>query len=359
MFAKSILSIVMGALSFQTYAFDLFRFQEPALQKTVGIGDLSIIDTTREEPHSEDSLKRELDLRLWFPAIDDTKQDFAYWGFDKRSAIIEAVAEEKGLPRRLIDVFYPTHSRSKENLDVAPGKHPVVFLLHGLGGGTVEEHSALAERLAESGYFVVGVDFPFGALVATHSQLGRIVRKSARLENLIQRYPETRTDLTKYRKNEHEIWVADLLFAAKTLPSTKYSRLQNMDWTKLVIIGHSHGGMVALEACLKLENCVASVNMDGWTRTIEFPKDLKKHLLLFAPSTQDDSSGISFRSFCNGREHCRAEEVTMCDLGHSGFSDKIYLKWPLTYFTKNQCGDQSLAAADYVTKTILEFIRSS
>ena len=356
---KKILLFCLLSGAFELYAFRPLLYELPPLSRAVGVDDLTIIDPTRNDPHSEETLKRELELRLWFPAVDDPAQEIAQWGFDKRSTIIAELADEKGLPHLLVDFLYPQVSRSKENLRATAGKHPVVFLLHGLGGGTVEEHTALAEGLAAAGYFVIGIDFPFGALVAKVTQLGSVVKKSARLADLIYRYPASRPEITEYRKSEHNLWVEDLLFLTRTLPLLKDARFKSIDWDKLAIIGHSHGGMVALDSCLKVKNCQASVNMDGWTRGIEFPRDVKNHLLVFAPSTQDDASGVSFRNFCSGRQNCQALEIKNCDLGHAGFSDMIYLRWPLSYITKNKCGKKSLETAQVIQDKILTFLKGS
>lgn len=338
-------------LSQEVYAFHLFHYDFPPLKESTGTVEMTVIDSERMDPHSEGKLQRELPIRVWYPGIDIPKQDFSYWGYAKRELILREFSLETGFPKFLVEPVNQGEIRSKENLPIVPGKYPVVILLHGLMGA-IEESTDLAEFLASKGFFVIGIEFPYGSMISKISQMSEPIRTSKKLIEILTRYPVSKPELIAYRKEEHKIWVEDVRFVLHTLQSRKNEMFSHLDWKNMSMIGHSHGGMVALDACLKEATCQSSVNMDGWTYELEFPADLKKHLLLTTLS-----SGEYFNSFCSNKVNCSSKKITECDIGHEGFSDKIYIKWPFSHFTHNQCGSKSVEIKQLIHKKIEEFIR--
>ncbi len=259
-------------------AYHLFHYDFPTLNSSIGTHELNLIDTSRKDLHDE-NLARELPICIWYPAIDSRETQFAQWGYTKRDLIFEQASN--GAPRFIAEMVYQEQVRSKANLAARTGSYPVVFLFHGLGGGPIEEHTDLAETLTSLGFIVVGIDFPFGAAISKISQTSKPIAPSKKLTEILSRYPASKPELITYRKEEHNLWVKDVAFALKELKARKELSLSAANWSKVHMIGHSHGGMVALQGCLNEPSCQSSVNMDGWTYELEFPFDLKRHLVMY------------------------------------------------------------------------------
>ncbi len=348
-FSRFILGIVL-LYPHQLQADHLFHYDFPPLNSPVGTVELSVIDHTRKDPHDE-KLQRELPIRVWYPAIDNKEIELAEWGYTKRDFIIEKASD--GAPMFIVEMVYQGQVRSKPNLSPRAGSYPSVFLLHGLGGGPIEEHTDLAETLASQGFVVIGVNFPFGAAISKISQSAEPIGPSQKLTEILSRYPASKPELITYRKDEHKLWVEDIGFVLSQLKTRKEPPFSAIDWSRVHMVGHSHGGMVALESCLKEPSCKSSVNMDGWTYELEFPHDLKPHLVMYTLS-----SGDYFRSFCKDRLNCVQREIAECDIAHGGFSDKAYIKWPFTHYTNNQCGSKSVEVKQQINQEIGTFLKT-
>jgi len=329
---------------------NFFQYERPQLSARVGARLFSFIDTNRKDAH-DPRFQRELPVAVWYPAQNDEANKTSKWGYQNRQIIIETIAKKFNLPNWLIEGIFQYESRSSLSALPRDGKYPVTFIFHGLGGGPKENYTDLAEYIASHGFIVIGIDFPFGAIATKISQQNEPIFIARDLQEILSRYPKSKSDLIRLKLKEYFLWVQDIHFVLSELKKTDLEITSHMDFEKISFIGHSHGGMAALQACLEIEACYASVNMDGWTYEIEFTKNLKNHLLIYTLS-----SGDYMRTFCTDKQNCHEYEIDKCDIGHDGFSDYVYFKWPISRFVKNHCGGNSVKEKNKINQKILDFI---
>ena len=58
--------------------FSLFHYEFPPLKQSVGRKELTLIDRSSIDPHSDGQLQRELPIRFWYPGIDVKKKNFQF-----------------------------------------------------------------------------------------------------------------------------------------------------------------------------------------------------------------------------------------------------------------------------------------
>jgi len=117
--------------------------------------------------------------------------------------------------------------------------------------------TSIAEDLASHGYIILAVDHPHG---------GTTLFPDGSLST-------TGDDSTRWNEPEFQAlqmneWGADVSFlldrlSSGHLPSATMRVARGIDWTRVGAMGHSSGGLAALEACAHDKRMRACVNMDG------------------------------------------------------------------------------------------------
>ncbi len=233
----------------------------PTGAHAVGKAAVVLTDASREELGTEASGDhRRVRIVAWYPAVAGTGEPAAYLeDLDRIAEGLEASGsigafEAAGL--RLID----DPARRNAEVVAATSDLPVVLLSPG-NATNVEFYASLAEELASQGYVVIGIDHPFqsaavdlGDLVAVYSgdpPLGEAERVT------VERIGERVDDIG---------FVLERLAAdAAGLAVLRGS----LDLERVALIGHSNGGIAAVEACgdARVRACV---NIDGQNRAGPF-----------------------------------------------------------------------------------------
>ena len=207
---------------------------------TVGTRVLDLTDTTRDDPYLSDGTKREIAVRLWYPAsLSQPCKPAEYTS----PAVWEYFSQLTNVrPFRV-------NTNSCVNAPFADAPHPVVVFTPGYTA-TFTDYTFLLEDLASRGYVVASVDHTYEA-TAVEFPDGRLAKSvlGSHLGNTWRGDEKTFSSATQVRLQDFE-FVLNELGRLNAQPGGPFA--SRLDMSKVAIAGHSMGGMAALLS-LRLE----------------------------------------------------------------------------------------------------------
>jgi dienelactone hydrolase len=224
----------------------------PSGPDKVGTRTMDLVDSTRTDPYLANGVKREVLVRLWYPAsLSQDCQPAQYTSLQVWNYF-----------SKLVGVSLPeVTTNSCLNAPVADGAHPVVVFTPGYTG-TFTDYTYLFEDLASRGYVVASVDhtneatameFPDGRLVM--SVLG------SHLANTWRGDAQTLSFATTVRLAELK-FVADELGRLNSQADSPLAG--KLDISRVAIAGHSMGGATAFLSILQEPRFRAGIVIDGF-----------------------------------------------------------------------------------------------
>ncbi|HTP70034.1 MAG TPA: alpha/beta fold hydrolase [Dongiaceae bacterium] len=240
----------------------------PTGHELVGTREIHLVDASREDPYLADGTKRELAVRLWYPASLQPAQDCSPAPYTSPT-IWNYFGQLVGVRP------FPVKTNSCLNAPVAGGAHPVVLFTPGLTA-TFTDYTYLMEDLASRGYVVAAVAHTYEA-TAVELGDGRLA-KSVLGSHLGGPVPADAKSLStavyarlldlKFVVSEIERWNArDSAFTGR------------LDLAKIAVVGHSLGGLTALTASEFDPRFKAAILMDGFVPA-ELPSGTRKPVLI-------------------------------------------------------------------------------
>lgn len=223
----------------------------PTGPHAVGLERLAWVDASREEVHTPTAGDhRAVAVRLWYPAEHGSGTLGAY--LPELGAIGEGLqaAGAVGRVEAMGLRWVRHHARQDAAVATAGPAFPVVLLSPG-NQTNVAFYATLAEELASRGYAVVGVDHPYqvaavelpGGAIATYDHaddgLGAVPRK------------------VDERVDDLQFVLAQLHARGRDLAEGR------LDLSRVAVIGHSLGGLAAVELCRRRPDILACANLDG------------------------------------------------------------------------------------------------
>lgn len=227
----------------------------PTGPDAVGKQVTTFTDPTRAEPGTpavDD--RRELRLVTWYPAIAGTGEPAAY--IADLAAIREALVDSgsvNALAAAALDAVRDPSRRGAALAAAEASRHPVVVFSPG-NATNVEFYGSLAVDLASRGYVVIGIDHPF--------QSGAVPISSGIAAYSGDAPMQDAEAVTQRRIAER---VADITAVLDGLTAGSVDvgiDGQQLDLTRIGLVGHSNGGVAAAEACADAR-VTACVNIDG------------------------------------------------------------------------------------------------
>jgi dienelactone hydrolase len=241
----------------------------PTGSAKVGTRLLDLIDSTRSDPFLTTGAKRELLVRLWYPAADAENCPRAEYS---SVMVWRAFSELAGVSLPQVT------TNSCWNLPVAAGPHPVVIFTPGYTG-TFTDYTFLFEDLASRGYVVASVDHTFEA-TAVEFPDGRFV------QSVFGSHLGTDT-LSDEASMAFAVSVrlSDLEFLANQLEVLNGGAdghlTGKLDMTRVALAGHSLGGLTTILAVERDARFRAGIVIDGATPNAPF-LDTDTPMLLLA-----------------------------------------------------------------------------
>jgi dienelactone hydrolase len=243
---KAATGAVIAALRGQSTAF----VPKPTGSRQVGTRVVHLVDAGRADPYLGTGARRELLVRLWYPASAShcTPADYASAG----------VLSEFS---RLLGTAIPhivTNSCLNAPLDA--GTHPVVLVTPGFTG-TFTDYTFLAEDLASHGYVVASVDHTYEAVAAEFPD-GRVEKGV---------FGSSLTDYTRSDPSALNfavsVRIADLRFVANQLAVMNAGGdaglAGKLDLSRIALLGHSLGGLTAIRGVTSDARFRAAISLDG------------------------------------------------------------------------------------------------
>ena len=223
----------------------------PTGPNLVGTQVLDLVDPTRNDPFLANGVKRELLVRLWYPA----------------SPVQSCRSADYASPRvwtdfsRLLGVPLPqVTTNSCWKASMTDGAHPVVVFTHGYTG-TFTDYTFLFEDLASRGYVVASVDHTFEA-TAVEFPDGRLIESvfGSHLGSTMRADEQSMDYAVSVRLNDLQ-FVVNALELLNAGDSSLFAG--KLDMSRLALAGHSLGGLTAILGVEQDSRFRAGVVLDG------------------------------------------------------------------------------------------------
>ncbi|MBD1371489.1 dienelactone hydrolase family protein [Hazenella sp. IB182357] len=236
--------------------FPVFSLPEPTGDYSVGTVDYHWVDKNRTETSGDDSsAKRELMVKIWYPANAETEKPFNYY-LDDVPEVRNTLAKQFNLPSFTMNHFdfVQTHSVTDSVLSQVQEPYPVLLFSHGFGVHR-NQNIFQVEEFASHGYIVVSIEHTYYAGVTTFPD-GRTVE-------LIEKDQDISTAVMDAIM---PIWTADASFVLDQLEilNQQDNRFSGkFDLERVGMFGHSFGGANAYQMLMKDKRVKAAIDMDG------------------------------------------------------------------------------------------------
>jgi len=336
-----------------------FTLPMPTGRAGVGTTSWVLADSTRRESFVSTGASRSVEVVAWYPTKASTaapsRAPYLREG-PVEAATFAAAMRKPGAFDHLAAV--ETHSL----IDAAPSGQakslPVLVFSHGYTG-PVSAYSALLEDLASHGYIVLSIAHSYEAVAARQSDgsiatmldsagrlrqaildvlgewrdedstMARVARAKTESEQLgilktyIDGVPKTNAVIDR--------WVADTRFVldqfARAPVGIAGELRRRADLDRIGVFGHSMGGVVAGEFCLRDGRCRAGLNLDGIPQSGSMIASRMRRPFMMVYSARPGRLGASDAIY----EHAasRYYRVDVDETRHVDFSDMIFWAGPL------------------------------
>ena len=379
------LAVFASAIAAQSQTPALFELPPPTGQSPIGTTRWVVTDRSRDETFAP-GRKRDIEVIAWYPAGPPSRPKAAM-ARSRRSSPDSARAEADGAGRaggenptsgpylrdgmeevlsfarlaKLGEAFnglasVKTHATLDAPPASSPARLPVIVFQHGYTG-LPSSHTALMEDLASHGWAVLNVIHPYeatGARLADGTVVTFTDDKNAMragiMEVLNEWGPEggtmdkitaaaddgekeqlMRGNLAKLKNTDQVVkrWTLDVTHVLDHLPKDDApGRLAaRLDLTRLGAAGHSMGGVVAAQFCVKDRRCKAALNLDGipqYGTIIDTPMAAPMLMVYSARPGRAGASDIIYR-----RSASKYYRVDVTDTLHLDFTDMNFWGGPL------------------------------
>ena len=250
-------AVALLTTAFLASALPVFSLPTPTGPFAVGVQYLDLVDPDRTDPFlSGSSQKREVLVKLYYPAVDDPAGPRApYFGSPQMVRLFSAFL---GLPDFAFDQLNLVQTHARTDLAVADTepRYPLLVFSHG-AGMSLETQTAQSEDLASHGYVVAVIDHTFASAGTVFPD--RLV--SAREATTDFATPEPAGMITQIMADD-VAFVLDRLTALDA--GVEASRFQGrLDLDRVGAIGHSVGGAVAYALAVRDPRIKAAIDLDG------------------------------------------------------------------------------------------------
>ncbi|MFN2237426.1 MAG: alpha/beta hydrolase family protein [Anaerolineales bacterium] len=267
------------------------RTPEPTGNNNVGTIKLTLIDHARQEIYAkEPGGYRIINVQIWYPAELDPDAKPALW-LDNMEVMAPALAAKLNLPSFFLDhiKYAQTHALTNAPLLNSGSKYPLLLFSHGWGGFK-SQNTYQVEELASHGYIVAAPDHTYGAIASVFPD-GSIALNNPDALPVDAEMPEN--EFLSAAQILGDQWAGDLGFVIDSLenPGVNYQLDvlgQNIDFTRVGVLGHSTGGGAAIEFCATDARCQAALGMDPYmdpvSKQVQTQNFNKPYMAMFSES---------------------------------------------------------------------------
>jgi predicted dienelactone hydrolase len=324
----------------------VFDLPTPTGKYKVGAQDIHLITDQEEYMTSEKGDKRELMVKVWYPATIENEKKEVYLNKAERVGF----ATKYGLPKSTFNYLDAVKTHTFIKPEVAEGKFPVLIFSHGHFSNATGYYSIL-EEIVSQGYIVLNVNhtyesvgslFPNGKIKLYSKEYEKVqmteemaamtwsaTQELEKAKTIEEEYAAVKDLIREYVAGDIALrWSNDISMVIDELEqSNGFSFLGgHFDASTIGVFGHSQGATAVGQALLDDDRIKAGISIDGilWgsmiDRTLTKPfailsgewdynayrPDLNKHI--FKNGTAND--------FYQGK---------ILNAGHSNFMDIPYM----------------------------------
>ncbi|MFT3892976.1 MAG: hypothetical protein QM730_15195 [Anaerolineales bacterium] len=248
--------LLLAFTAFIAYALPVFRLPKPTGNYAVGIQYLHLIDENRTDPFIDGTTqKRELMVKIYYPATDDRSKPFAPYFHSPE--LVRLFTTFHGMPEFMFSQLNLAKTNSKEGLQLSDKEqsYPVILFSHG-AGTTMETQTSQGEDLASHGYIVAAIDHTY-------------MSSASIFPNRIVSSKEATTDfgidpteiLTQIMADNSSFVIDQLAEMNEGKVNSIFKGKLNLD--EIGAMGHSVGGAVAYNLAINDTRVKAAIDIDG------------------------------------------------------------------------------------------------
>jgi hypothetical protein len=371
--ASGIFLFLLLSLGFSLPAIlPVFDLPTPTGKYQVGSEYLHLVSDEDETLTKEATDKRELMIKVWYPATIKNEAREAYLNEGDRKGF----AIKYGLPENIFNYLDKVETHTFQNPAVAEGKFPVLIFSHGQYS-KASGYYALMEEIVSQGFIVLNINHTYesvGTLFPSNEiklfsmeydrennneEMGIMVweamevLKNATDEN--KRIESVNHLLKNYIAAEitHR-WANDFDLVVDQIPEWEKNSFlaSHLDLAKIGAFGHSQGGSAACQALLVNPKISAGINVDGaqWGNIVD--TFLSKPFLLISSDWAEDHPNFNTYAFRNGSV-ADFYQGKIKNSGHSSFMDIPFMVRPSMI---NQAGEiEPERAIEISSKMVVDF----
>ncbi|MAW94095.1 MULTISPECIES: hypothetical protein [unclassified Leeuwenhoekiella] len=317
----------------------VFELPEPRGPFSVGTNDIHL-KTNRPEPITENpDDKRELMLKVWYPALAvDTPSETYVPGAGR-----DAFALKYGLPASALNYLDYVKTYAHPKAPFAEGRFPVLIFSHGYGSKATGYYALLSE-IASRGYIVInmnhtyeslGTTFPDGSevyfdyawqqqIAADQMQTITPIQEAFRDSlSFDQRQKIVRDAVQDYFEGDiQERWVKDMQDVLDRLPQWNNTGfLKNkLNLEQIGVFGHSVGGGAAGRLSLFDSRIKAGANLDGIQWGTKIDTVFQKPFLYISADWPAEHEDLNAHIY-NKKSTDYFYEAKLLNSGHPNFMD--------------------------------------
>ena len=276
----------------------------------------------------------EFNVDIFYPSNSTEKKQFLYR--PKQIAainddVISFLSNGNKIKKMFWNLFlHDAYPYVQPQAEIPTIKFPVIIYLPGIAG--YDMHALYLSELASHGYIVCAIEPPYDTAITVFPD-GRHICLDQELSQAQQE--KNRDFIYQYRNQAHIRWskyidmTIDKLSKLNNEPNCMW--YQHLDLDRIGILGHSHGGAVALDYCQKNKRCSAGINMDGWTKTCNSTNTFNTPFLLMMGQYGGIIDIPQVKELIENNKRPDFQTIIIPDAFHGSFGDGILTSWPWTY----------------------------
>ncbi len=320
--------------------FPVFDLPVPTGKYNIGSQYIHLKTNKDEIMTSEIGDKRELMIKVWYPAMLNDEKPETYLNDGDRVSF----AIKYGLPKSIFNYLDMVTTHTYTNPSVAKGKFPLLIFSHG-SYSQASGYYALLEEIVSHGYIVLNINhtyestgtlFPSGEVKLFNTEYDRKHNNkdmATMVWDAMQNYTKAKT-LKGQLKSIHELMLNyygaalterysnDISLVVDELEKWNTSTFlaHHLDTKKIGVLGHSQDGAGAGQALLDDYRIKAGINLDGvqWGKMIDTV--MTKPFALIASDWNQSHPNLNIHAYRNGSssDFYNAE---ILNSSHSNFMD--------------------------------------
>lgn len=319
------------------------RVVAPSGPYTVGTATFVLTDRSRPELYSGKGEPRKFMVQVWYPATPGPDDQPAPWMADAET-VAPAIAEYIRLPKYFLNHLALAKTTSYQDAPVDPdgAPYPVLVFSHGWNGFRAQS-TFLMQELASHGYFVVGMEHPYGSVITVFPD-GQVACNNP--SALPEGEPEAGYEIAARLLADQ--WAQDIGYTLETLglwtTDVRHEFWGKLDFNRIGVFGHSTGGGAAIQFCGADPRCRAVLGLDPFMTPVSravLDRGLSMPFVaIFSQAWADETDSKNNRLF-NGMQAQMsgpAPAVSIQGTAHYDFTDlpaltplapRLHLKGPI------------------------------